>query len=217
MRPWKALEDLNAHDNFNGRQGFIKLAIRILSIIANSAGCERGFTKFGNTHTKHRNRMSSASTHDITTVRMDIDREHAHERLARPKRKFGGEEDSLPLQLPRTSFESVPSNTLTPNSSSHPNTLDGNASPPELNYPIEFDDRATDFDHIADSLCEEADVACAGIEDDHTNAPTPHTSSSVPAYKPIPIRTLFAFPPSPTDPDSNIPLEFFFGNLVSGT
>lgn len=57
-----------------------------------------------------------------------------------------------------------------PESSSHPNAIDEDGSLPELNYPLEADERATDFDHIADSLCEDADAACVGIElNDHAD------------------------------------------------
>ncbi|KAJ7135463.1 ribonuclease H-like domain-containing protein [Mycena crocata] len=54
-----------------GRSGFIHLAIRILSILPNSAGPERVFSVFGITHTKHRNRLEPQKVHDATTVRMD--------------------------------------------------------------------------------------------------------------------------------------------------
>lgn len=89
--------------------------------------------------------------------------------------------------------------------------VDADLSLPELNYPLEVDDRATDFDHIADSLCEDADAACVGAEDDHTDtSAATHTSSTVPLYIPITIHDLFAFPSNPTNSDSNTPLEFFW-------
>ncbi|KAF8146096.1 ribonuclease H-like domain-containing protein [Mycena galopus ATCC 62051] len=47
------------------------LAIRILSILPNSAGAERAFSVFGLTPTKHRNRLSPLKVHDATVVRID--------------------------------------------------------------------------------------------------------------------------------------------------
>jgi hypothetical protein len=69
---WKQLEG----ESCTGRSGFIKLAIRILAILPNSAGAERVFSVFGLTHTKHRNRLEPQKVHDATTVRMDRQKAH---------------------------------------------------------------------------------------------------------------------------------------------
>lgn len=60
----------------SGRSGFVKLAIRVLSILPNSAGPEHTFSIFGLTHTKHRNRLDPHKVHDATTVRMDRQKAH---------------------------------------------------------------------------------------------------------------------------------------------
>ncbi|CDO74828.1 hypothetical protein BN946_scf184353.g9 [Trametes cinnabarina] len=86
-----------------GRNGIAKLAIRILSAIANSGGPERAFSDYGVVHTKLRNRMSTESVSKISTVRMSIRREHAENGIHRRrlKRKLGldyepGVQDSSP-------------------------------------------------------------------------------------------------------------------------
>ncbi|ETW84645.1 hypothetical protein HETIRDRAFT_48430 [Heterobasidion irregulare TC 32-1] len=107
VRVWHALEDEKAGPDFNGHQGLIKLAIRLLSIIVNSAGSERSFTKFGNIHTKLHNRQSTSSMHKITTVHIDIERDHANSKHQRLKRKFSdvdGKESTDPTTTPKSSF-----------------------------------------------------------------------------------------------------------------
>lgn len=83
-----------------GRNGVVKLAIRILSVIANSGGPERVFSDFGSVHTKIRNRLSGDAVGKMTTVRMSIRREHAAAGIVpqRLKRKLGldYEPDSTP-------------------------------------------------------------------------------------------------------------------------
>jgi hypothetical protein len=80
-----------------GRHGVIKMAIHILSIVVNSADCERLFSGMGITHSKLRNRLGVESTRKIMKVKMDEKRLLAGEELQRrrKKRKFGSScEDS---------------------------------------------------------------------------------------------------------------------------
>ncbi len=58
----------------DGSNGIAKLAIRILSVIANSGACERTFSDFGIILTKIRNLLSVEKVHKTNTVRMDIRR-----------------------------------------------------------------------------------------------------------------------------------------------
>ncbi|KAJ7484268.1 ribonuclease H-like domain-containing protein, partial [Mycena latifolia] len=83
---WRQLKG----ESCTGRSGFIKLAIRILSILPNSAGAEHVFSMFGLTHTKHRNRLEPQKVHDATTVRMDRQKAHiaAGLTIARKARRF---------------------------------------------------------------------------------------------------------------------------------
>ncbi|KAI0658038.1 hypothetical protein C8Q70DRAFT_934641 [Cubamyces menziesii] len=86
-----------------GRNGLPKLAICILSVIANSGGVERAFSNFGETHTKRHNCLGTEKVHKMSQVRMAIRRKHAQARLlpeTRSKRKLGSDYDStLPTTL----------------------------------------------------------------------------------------------------------------------
>jgi hypothetical protein len=75
----------------DGRNGIAKLAIRILSIIANSGTSESNFSQFGITHTKLRNKLKVAKVHKSSIVCGDIHRRHTAAGLLpkRGKRKLG--------------------------------------------------------------------------------------------------------------------------------
>jgi hypothetical protein len=74
-----------------GCNGLIKLAIHILSVIANSTGCECAFSDFGIIHTKPRNKLSAEKVHKTSTLKMDIRHAHVDADFIRPqsKRVFG--------------------------------------------------------------------------------------------------------------------------------
>jgi len=78
----------------HGRNGLVKLAVHIFSVVANSAGCERVFSSFGITHTKLRNKLTPEKVHKSAVVGMEIKRVLEENGLARnrKKRKFGGDE-----------------------------------------------------------------------------------------------------------------------------
>ena len=57
-----------------------KLALHLMSVSVNSAGCERAFSQMGLTHTKLRNRLGHAKTTHIVQVRQELHRD-------RPARK----------------------------------------------------------------------------------------------------------------------------------
>ncbi|KAI0037320.1 hypothetical protein FA95DRAFT_1578917, partial [Auriscalpium vulgare] len=86
-----------------GRNGVARLAIRLLSIVANSADTERTFSNFGIIHTKRRNHLSVQKVHKATTVKMDLRRDHAARGLGagsqRSKRKFGHDEPKTTPEL----------------------------------------------------------------------------------------------------------------------
>jgi len=73
--------------SLSGRNGLVKLAIHILSIIANSTGCKRAFSNFGIIHTKHHNKLSAEKVHKTGIYKMSIRRAHAEAGLTRPRRK----------------------------------------------------------------------------------------------------------------------------------
>jgi hypothetical protein len=68
-----------------------RFAIRVLTMVANSASCERAFGNMGVTHTKWRSRLSAENVRKTTVVRMDLKRGHAAAGLlCHPaKRKIG--------------------------------------------------------------------------------------------------------------------------------
>jgi hypothetical protein len=63
------------------------LAIRVLSIIANTAATERNFSDFGITHTKIRNQLSVEKVHKANVVKRSLRREHAEEGLLPTQKK----------------------------------------------------------------------------------------------------------------------------------
>ncbi|EUC62985.1 hypothetical protein RSOL_468460, partial [Rhizoctonia solani AG-3 Rhs1AP] len=74
-----------------GRQQLVNLAINVLSIVANSAGCERLFSEMGYIQSERRSRLSNQKTFDTAVVRMELKREHAAAGLTRARlhRQFG--------------------------------------------------------------------------------------------------------------------------------
>ncbi|KAJ7651817.1 hypothetical protein B0H17DRAFT_833198, partial [Mycena rosella] len=85
----KVWEQLDTGES-NGRNGLVKLALWVLSIVANSAGSERGFSKFGLFLTKLRSQLSIQKVKKMTNVDMDLKRQHEELGLTtdRIKRKF---------------------------------------------------------------------------------------------------------------------------------
>ncbi|KAF6757724.1 hypothetical protein DFP72DRAFT_759455, partial [Ephemerocybe angulata] len=55
----------------HGRSALIDLALRVLSIVPNSASTECLFSMFGSTHTKHCNRLAPEKVHQASVVRLD--------------------------------------------------------------------------------------------------------------------------------------------------
>ena len=75
-----------------GRNRLTKLAIHILSIVTNSAGCERAFSHMGLVHTSIRSKLRVEKVRKTTMVGMDIKRSHQDASLLRlrAKRNFAG-------------------------------------------------------------------------------------------------------------------------------
>jgi hypothetical protein len=82
-----------------GRNCLTKLAIHILSVVANSAGCERVFSHMGLVHTAIRSKLSVEKVRKATIVGMDLKRMHMDSGLLRAQAKrnfdFGSDADSL--------------------------------------------------------------------------------------------------------------------------
>jgi hypothetical protein len=84
--------------------------IRILSVIANSGGCERSFSDFGITHTKLRNKLAAEKVHKITVVKTDLRRAHTAAGLTSKRRKcaFGQNDVASQDQPPDSSSATSP-------------------------------------------------------------------------------------------------------------
>ncbi|KAH9926517.1 hypothetical protein B0H21DRAFT_839330 [Amylocystis lapponica] len=83
-----------------GSNAVVCLAIWLLSIIANSAGCEHVFSEFRNTHTKHRSHLSPEKVHKTAMFKMDIRKEHVCTGLAGGVRKYKFGQDSKSVPVP---------------------------------------------------------------------------------------------------------------------
>lgn len=75
----------------HGRGAFIDLALRVLSIVPNSASTECLFSMFGTTHTKRRNRLEPQKVHRAAVVRLDQNRRFRGLKPSRKKRRFDSE------------------------------------------------------------------------------------------------------------------------------
>lgn len=177
-------------------QELIQLAYRILSIIANSASCERVFSRFGITHTKHRNCLDVQSTHDISFVKMDIDLRN-HEVGAQPrrlKRHFGAS----------TSFSSSESTPTAANSGAQQSNSSASDDTDYTERTIEHiaggDDTGDDWDSVA------SDTAGQRPEDSQDEFPANWARE----YKRIPLKELFVYPASSAGSHSPSPLEFYW-------
>ena len=104
MNPVEIWEGIDTHEE-TGRNRLTKLAIHILSVVANSAGCERAFSHMGLVHTGIRSKLSVEKVRKATIVGMDIKRMHMEAGLLRvpAKRNFtsssgseAGEQDTEP-------------------------------------------------------------------------------------------------------------------------
>ncbi|KAF8168429.1 hypothetical protein B0H34DRAFT_685441 [Crassisporium funariophilum] len=87
-----------------GHNCLVKLALRILSVVGNSANCERVFSHMGLVHTAIRSRLGVEKVRKSTMVGMDIRRTHVEAGLLRPRgrRSFSmgpGEESAAATEL----------------------------------------------------------------------------------------------------------------------
>ena len=83
VEAWQEI-DSGVHE---GRNLLVKIAIRILSIIANSAGCERLFSQMGIVHTKLRNRLRLEQVRKIVVLKTAIQDTHRTEGINKKRRK----------------------------------------------------------------------------------------------------------------------------------
>lgn len=86
MNPVEIWEGIDTGEE-TGRNRLTKLAIHILSVIANSAGCERAFSHMGLVHTGIRSKLGIEKVRKATAVGMDLKRMHAEAGLLRVRSK----------------------------------------------------------------------------------------------------------------------------------
>ncbi|CAE7074308.1 unnamed protein product [Rhizoctonia solani] len=80
---WRRLDD----DTFAGRNWLVKLAIHVLSVVSNSAGCERLFSQMGYVQTKHRSRLEVERVRNTVVLKNALMHEY-QPRIRGVKRKF---------------------------------------------------------------------------------------------------------------------------------
>jgi hypothetical protein len=99
VNPVEIWEGIDTQEE-TGRNRLTKLAIHILSVVANSAGCERAFSHMGLVHTGIRSKLGVEKVRKTTMVGMDIKRMHQEAGLlhTRSKRNFAGITSSSPDQ-----------------------------------------------------------------------------------------------------------------------
>jgi hypothetical protein len=95
VNPVDVWEGVNTQEPV-GRNRLVKLAVHVLSIVANSAGCEQAFSHMGLVQTATRSKLSMDKVRKTTMVGMDIKRSHIEAGLVRTRerRDFGMPETS---------------------------------------------------------------------------------------------------------------------------
>lgn len=195
---WRRLDS----NTLSGRNCLVRLAIRILSVIANSGGCERAFSDFGITHTKLRNKLNAEKVHKTSVVKMDRRQSHSEAGLlrARRKRKFGvdNEPSPTPTSLTPADFDS-----------SHEDSLNFDALADQLIH-----DAGAQADGAIDSEDEQIEASESIQQTPHSLAVqvTPQPSSTScrsqrsSKSKGIPLSSLFSF----SDPCTHSRLQFYW-------
>jgi hypothetical protein len=171
-----------------GRNRLVKLALRILSVTANSAGCERAFSHMGLVHTAVRSRLSVEKVRKTAIVGMDIKRSHIEAGLAHPR----GHRNFEPPTSGNGEHEAGPATTV--------------------DFDIEDDEEVLDFNQLANQLIGEANADLDSDSDTDDDEPPPPPLTIRP-----PLHAIHAALPNPTqrrrpatDPKTAIPLKLLF-------
>ncbi|KAG8791459.1 hypothetical protein FRC12_009168 [Ceratobasidium sp. 428] len=179
-----------------GRHQLAHLAIHILSIVANSAGCERLFSEMGHIHTKRRNRLGYQKVFDTAVVRMNLKRKHAAEGQTRSrlKRQFGT--SILDSGMSSTARVEVNQSDDLGKSLAGIDEADKNSAPPTIrSLATQFQQDALDDEDLSESDHGEEEPSRAG-----TGAYTTPLPRRVRLFfgtqVPIPLRDLFDYTPS---------------------
>lgn len=185
-----------------GRTGVARMAVRILSIVANSGDSERVFSEFGATHTDRRSRLSPAKVHKSTQVKMHLNRCHAaatRELNARKKRKFGTDVPAVVNTAPGVAAGAVapPAPPLPPGTPmSHPTVADQHPSlSPHSHAASTLLDG--DFETLAQQLISDARDEAWEDHLDEDLEPEPEPSAEPPSEPRLHPNAL-VFPANPT-------------------
>ena len=194
MNPVEIWEGIDTREE-TGRNRLTKLAIHILSIVANSAGCEHAFSHMGLVHTAARSRLGVEKVRKATMIGMDIKHSHLEAGLlpARRRRNFTSEV---------TAFEEPDYASMVID---HPDISDQ-------------DDNLLDFDRLSESLIAAAASANAdkdvGNDFDDTNELPPPITVQVPSG-PLtitipPLNMAILSPHAAQAKKTHIPLKILF-------
>jgi hypothetical protein len=186
-----------------GRNRLVKLALHILSVTANSAGCERAFSHMGLVHTAIRSRLSVEKVQKTTVVGMDIKQAHIEAGLAHSRG--------------HRNFEA-------PTSSNGELGADPAAT---IDFDIEDGKEILDFNQLAEQLIGEAADLDGDLDTDDDEPPPPltirlplhaihaalpsPTQPCWPATIPkttIPLKSLFIYPTDRTPPSTG--MDYFW-------
>jgi hypothetical protein len=204
VNPVEIWEGIDTREE-TGRNRLTKLAIHILSVVANSAGCERAFSHMGLVHTAIRSKLSIEKVRKATIVGMDLKRMHAEAGLllTQTKRSFNfgsegqGEQDASAASASELSADVQ-------------DDLGG-----DINDPLDFNQLSERLIAGAASANSDKDVGDADASDDELpstimpvppltitipplNLATRSALSNTPVTVSIPLRILFKYP---TDKD----------------
>ena len=83
MRLWEQLDTGISY----GCNILVNFAVRILSIVTNSASCERTFSEFGIIHMKRQNQLSEEKVHKTTLVKMDLRQDQSSAGLLQTRKR----------------------------------------------------------------------------------------------------------------------------------
>ncbi|KAJ7231957.1 ribonuclease H-like domain-containing protein [Mycena rebaudengoi] len=192
---WKRMDGGSL--SLTGRSGFVKLAIRIISMLPNSAGPERIFSFYGLTHTKHRNRLGPEKVHDATLVRNDRQRAHieAGKVTQRRPRRFSLADDRAEMEAMERAAAS-----------------DSGTDSTSTSVDVDFNSLAEILVDLATQEEDEDDEEPTPEPSAVSNRPSASTSVTnanmrIPAYKKIKLEHLFNYPPAGTPATE---LDFFW-------
>lgn len=196
-----------AHDTDlkNGRNGLVKLAMRVLSMVPNSAATERCFSIFRAIHSDHRNRMEPEKVRRMTIVNADTQARYGAPPQPRRKRKFGDDDGEHGALATTPAVCSVPSSTSPTSSSSSLHEPDLPPLETDPDFPIDprlaTSDPSAPSENPEDTADEDDFPSLRQILQESADTADMDTSSDNAAHEDRTLKNLFHYPsvsePSP--------------------